>query len=167
LDSCLLITHLQLVRNPWNDPNELRENARIFDQTMAKLDEIQFGRELEEDEVLRINHILKQRATRYIAAASPDWLYPERHLNGIHWTKLDNDWFLLPHLCEVKFTSQILVGYKDGSAWGMDEYRRNPGHPFFNDEERRSSEFQRSEQGKSEWSKRRFGKAKPLKAFHN
>jgi len=159
MDSCLIITHLQLARNPWSNPNEDRENARIFDQTIANLTDIQFGRELEEHEVLRINHILKQRATRYIAAANGEWLFPERHLDGRHWTKLDDDWFLLPHLCKVGFSSMIMVGHTDGRVSGMDEYGRNPGHPFFNDEVRRNSEFQRFQKSKLEWSKRRFGKS--------
>jgi len=34
LDSCLVVTHLQLVRNLWATPTEFRENARYFDQTM-------------------------------------------------------------------------------------------------------------------------------------
>jgi Protein of unknown function (DUF4238) len=33
-DSCLIITHLQLVRNPWNNPTERRVNARTFQRTM-------------------------------------------------------------------------------------------------------------------------------------
>ncbi len=35
--------------------------------------DIQFGRELEEDEVLRINYILKRLSSRYIAAAEEEW----------------------------------------------------------------------------------------------
>jgi hypothetical protein len=54
LDACLIITHLQLVRNPWMDPMSSRANARSFQQTLRDLRSTQFGRELEEDEVLRI-----------------------------------------------------------------------------------------------------------------
>lgn len=36
MDSCLFITHLQLARNPWNNPLETRENARTCGfRTMA------------------------------------------------------------------------------------------------------------------------------------
>jgi hypothetical protein len=59
LDACLVITHLQLVRNPWMNPLKPRANARSFQDTMRDLRSTQFGRELEEDEVLRINLILK------------------------------------------------------------------------------------------------------------
>lgn len=69
IDSCLLITHVQLVRDPWSVLLASRLNARAYHATMMSLLDIQFGRELTEDEVLRINLILKRRATRYIAAA--------------------------------------------------------------------------------------------------
>lgn len=53
-DTCVIVTHLQLVRNPHTNPVDVRVNARVFQQTFANLTEIQFGRELEEEEVLRI-----------------------------------------------------------------------------------------------------------------
>ncbi len=59
-DSCFILTHLQLARNPWSVQTEFRRNPRSFDQVMKFLLEIQFGRELEEDEVVRINYILKR-----------------------------------------------------------------------------------------------------------
>jgi len=90
-DSCLIITYLQLARNPWNTPTEYRANARFGDPSAIKyLGSIQFGRELEEDEVLRINYILKRRATRYVAASNKEWLCPERRVS-VDWTKLDDD----------------------------------------------------------------------------
>lgn len=64
LNSCLIITQTQLVRNPRVNPTTLRANARAFQPTIKHLTDIQFGRELLEDEVLRINFILKTRATR-------------------------------------------------------------------------------------------------------
>jgi hypothetical protein len=52
IDSCLVITHLQLTRNPWNTPTEYRANARYYDQTVPRhMGDLQFGRELEEGEV--------------------------------------------------------------------------------------------------------------------
>jgi hypothetical protein len=96
LDSCFVITHLQLARNPRATPTEFRLNPRSYDQAMKALLDIQYGRELEEDEVLRINYILKKRASRYIAAAEEEWLYPEPRASTTDWPKLDNDWFLAP-----------------------------------------------------------------------
>ncbi len=159
LDSCLIITHLQLVRNPWTNPTTPRVNARAYQQTMKNMLDTQFGRELEEDEVLRINYILKRRASRYIAAAEEEWLYPERHASTTDWSKLDDDWFLLPHLYKVPFTSEILVGYKDGSSWAMDEYGRHPGNPKYKDEELHEREWIAHEQAKREWARKRAGRS--------
>jgi hypothetical protein len=90
-DCCLIITHLQLARDPWSTPTEYRENARYYDQTIKHLGDIQFNRELDEDEVLRINYILKRRATRYIAASTEEWLYPEKRVSTTEWKNLDDD----------------------------------------------------------------------------
>lgn len=158
-DSCLIITHLQLVRDPWTRPTKVRTNARAFQPTVAKFTDIQFGRELEEDEVLRINFILKRWARRYIAAADQEALYPEKQIGPIHWTKLDSDWFLLPNPWKVGFTSGIMLGYQDGGSWSMDEYGRNPWHPAFKDEEQRAFEWRRKEEAMREWAKRRLGKS--------
>jgi len=55
IDSCLLITHVQFARNPWSNLLASRLNARAYQTAMMSLLDIQFGRELTEDEVLRIN----------------------------------------------------------------------------------------------------------------
>ena len=88
LDACLIITHLELARNPHSNPHNTRTNARWFAPTMKYALDTQFGRELEEQEVLRINFILKKRAARYIAAADEEWLYPERHASERRWSCL-------------------------------------------------------------------------------
>jgi hypothetical protein len=159
LDACLIITHLQLARNPWRNPTESRVNARAYQQTMFKMTDAQFGRELEEDEVLRINYILKRRATRYIAAAGEEWLYPERYVSTTNWAKLDDDWFLLPHLYKVPFHSEIMVGWKDGSVWAQDEYGRNPGNPTYKDPKLHEEEWIRHQMAEREWGKKRAGKS--------
>jgi len=158
LDSCLIITHLQLVRQPRATPTEFRENARYYDQTMMHLGNIQFGRELEEDEVRRINHILKTRATRYIGAADKEWLYPERRVSTTDWNTLDDDWFLLPHLWKVPFSSGIVAG-GDNWAWAMDEYGRHPGNPQYQNKKMHALDWAMRELSKREWAKIRAGKS--------
>jgi hypothetical protein len=111
LDSYIIITHMQLVRDPWSTPTEMRTDARSYQSAMKHLGDIQFGRELEENEVLRINYILKRRAVRYMAAAEEEWLYPERHVSTTEWADLDEDWFLFPHLWKVPFHREIIVGH--------------------------------------------------------
>ncbi len=159
LDACLVITHLQLVRNPWVNPTTNRVNARAYQNTTFSMLDVQFGRELEEDEVLRVNYILKRRAIRYIAAAEEEWLYPERHVSTTNWAKLDDDWFLLPHLYKVPFHGEIMVGYQDGSVWAMDEYGRNPGNPNFKDPKLHEEEWIRHQMAEREWAKKREGKS--------
>lgn len=159
MDCCLIITHLQLVRNPWGDPLKPRENARAYQNTLKNLLDTQFGRELEEQEVVRLNYMLKRRATRYIAAAEEDWLYPERNVSTKEWAKLEDDWFLLPNLYKVPFHAEIRVGYADGSVWAMDEYGRQPNNRKFRDKQLHDKEWNTRERAKREWVVLRRGKS--------
>jgi hypothetical protein len=52
-----------------------------------------------------------------------------------------------------------MVGHKNGSSWGVDEYGRNPWHPNYEDPVRRQQEHRRFDEGKREWAKRRFSKS--------
>jgi hypothetical protein len=158
-EHCLVITHLQLVRNPWCKPLGTRENARLFGQTAARLTAIQHGRALEENEVLRVNYILKHAATKFIASGRKDDLYPESTLGRIDWAKLDDDWFLLPHLWKVSFTTGIRMGTMDGRHLAIDEYGRDPRHAKYEDPHRRAEDHRTFEEGKREWAKKRVGKS--------
>jgi hypothetical protein len=73
-ESCLVITHMQYVRNPQTKPDELRVNARQFEMVLTYMGNIQYGRQLSEEEVLKINLILKLKAIRHIAASKREWL---------------------------------------------------------------------------------------------
>jgi hypothetical protein len=159
MESCLIITHLQLVRNLRHKPLIMRENARMFGHTMFNLTEIQFGRELDETEVLRINRILKLHATKYIASGSEEMLHPEKTLQGAEWTKLDDDWFLLPNPWKVGFTTGIMMGYEGGGGFGVDEYGRNPYNPTREMKHRQGREFQTFHAGRNEWAKKRVGRS--------
>jgi Protein of unknown function (DUF4238) len=159
IDSCLLITHVQLVRNPWSDLLTSRLNARAYQTTMMSLLDIQFGRELTEDEVLRINLILKRRATRYIAAAEEEWLYPEKRASVQHWSKLDDDWFLFPHLWKVTFVSGTVAGFSGGGAWAADEYGYQPGDPNYDDKQRREKEWDLHQKAQKAWARKRAGRS--------
>jgi hypothetical protein len=159
MDACLMITHVQLVRDPWANPRRSRVNARAYQQTMASLLDIQFGRELEEDEVIRINLILKRRATRYIAAAEEEWLSPESKASATLWSKLDDDWFLLPHLYKVPFSGGITIGYKGGGAWAMDEYGRRPFNPEYQDKRLHDREWISHLRAQEAWARKREGKS--------
>jgi hypothetical protein len=123
----LVITNLGYVRNPNANLTKPRENPRSFADTVFDLRKIQTGRQLSEDEVRAVNFILKRRARRYIAAAEREWLYPERSLKSTMWNKLGDQFFLMPDPRKVSFHTDTLIGFKDGGAWGVDEYGRLPG----------------------------------------
>ena len=159
IDSCLLMTHVQLVRNPSSDPLASRLNARAYQTTLMSLLDIQFGRELTEDEVLRINLILKRRATRYVAAAEEEWLYPENRVSVQHWSKLDDDWFLFPNLWKVTFTSGTVAGFAGGGSWAADEYGYHPGDPRYDDQQRRQKEWNFHEKAQRAWARKRAGRS--------
>lgn len=129
---------------------------------MKHLGEIQYGRELEEDEVLRINYILKKRATRYVAAVEREWLYPERHASNTEWRTLDDDWFLLPHLWKVGFTGGIYAGGANGPTFSADEYGRHPWQPGFQDKRQRDLEWFQHLRSREEWAKKRVGKSRGM-----
>jgi hypothetical protein len=156
---CLIITHLQLVRDPWFNPLRARTNARSFSTAMFHLEQVQTERELTEDEVLRVNFILKKRATRYVAAAKEEWLYPEREVSEDHWSKIDHDWFLFPNLYKVPFSSGIVAGWDDGSSWASDEYGRNPDHPEYQNKDQHAVEWRTAQKAKRAWLLKRAGKA--------
>lgn len=109
--------------------------------------------------MLRINYILKRRATRYIAAGNKEWLYPEKRLGRPEWAKLDGDWLLFPNLWKVPFAGEIMMGFNDGSAWGADEYGRTPGNPQFKGQERHDRDWINFQNAKLEWARKRIGKS--------
>jgi hypothetical protein len=57
--------------------------------------EIQTRRPLSEQDVLKINCIIKRRAYRYIAAGREEWLYPERHVR-FNWRAIGDEHLLMP-----------------------------------------------------------------------
>ena len=141
------------------NPRKTRVNACSYEPTISSLLDIQFGRELEEEEVLRINLIQKQRATRYVAASEEEWLYPEQRLLRKQWSELDDDWFLLPHPYKVPFSGGISVGYKDRSSWAMDEYGRSPGDQDYQNKEQHQREWDRHLEAKWAWADKKEGKS--------
>lgn len=157
-DRLLVITHLQLVRDPWLNPLKPRVNARAF-QAPRPLDlrAVQTRRELEEDEVTRINVILKKRATRFVAASGKDSLYPEDKTSTDHWSKLDDDWFLLPNPYKVPFTTGFSIGWNDGRSWASDEHGRTPDHPEYEDGKLRDREWAQHNKAKIAWALKREG----------
>jgi hypothetical protein len=124
LNRCLVITNLGYVRDPKINPTKRRVNPRYFRNTVLDLRKIQTGRQIDENYVRNINYVIKSRAKRYVAAGEREWLYPEKHLRTRMWNKLGGTDFLMPNPRKVSFSTQFLAAFKDGSAWGQDEYGR-------------------------------------------
>lgn len=141
LDKLLILTNLSWVRNPYGNPMHARPNPELFRPAMLDVRAIQTERHLDEREVRVINHIIKQRALRYVAAAEKEWLYPERQIGQVRWDKLTERYFLMPDPRSMVFSTQIVVGYKSGPAQAYDEYGHHPGQPGFGDQNRQNKEM--------------------------
>jgi uncharacterized protein YchJ len=132
---CLIFTNLSYAKNP-NDVNPVapRENVRYFGQTIARTDALIRTRKLTDLEVTSINHVLKSRAHRYVAAGEKSWLYPET-IGHIDWQGIKN--VLLPPENELwHFGGEIYVGYQDGSTQYQDAFgRTTEAHAYFKKEQ--------------------------------
>ncbi len=154
-DRCLVLTHVQFLRDPWQNPERLRSNARAYQTAMFDMRKVQTGRVLSDDEILRINFILKRRASRYVAAAEEDDLYPEERVSTDHWSKLEHDWFLLPNPYLTSFSGGIVMGWDDGRSYAVDEYGRRPSHPDYDNDRQRGREMATFDETRKHWAVKR------------
>lgn len=137
-NTCLILTHLEYAKAPdRQDLTRLRTNARHKGMGMVRTDAFIRDRRLTRDEVIAINHLLKARAKRCIAAANKEWLYPEQHYHGT-WAQIAQ--VLLPKSDLWQFGGEIYVGYKDGSSGYWDEHgRSSKAHEFLTRESPRKN----------------------------
>jgi hypothetical protein len=134
MNTVLILTNLGWVRNPFCNPTTLREHPNMFRPAMFDFQRIQTNRTLSENEVLRINHVIKTCAYRYIAAAEEEWLFPEAKLKNLGWHDLGQSDLFMPDPRSVEFSREIIVGYGNGVSEVYDEYGRSPLHPQFKDD---------------------------------
>lgn len=121
-DHCLILTNLEYAENPSTPPLEKRTFAHNFRQSMVRTDKIIRTRRLTNLEVSQINHVLKARAKRHIAAGRREWLYPEQEVTG-SWADLATT-LLPPRDGLWNFGGETYVGFKDGSVLYQDAYGR-------------------------------------------
>jgi hypothetical protein len=140
-EKILILTNLSWVRNPYGNPKRTRPNPELFRSAMFDFTAIQTHRSLTEDEVIRINYIMKRRAHRFIAAERKEWLYPEVRLGRQRWDKLTEPHLLMPDPRGVSFTSGIYMGWEDGRRAAFDEYGRRPGQPGYDPDARNDHEW--------------------------
>lgn len=142
LNKALILTNLSWARNPYGNPLKERPHSQLFRQSMFKFTDIQTGRMLTEQDVLAINHVIKSRADRYIAATNKDWLYPEKKLKTRHWDKIGKSYLLMPDPRSMSFSSEIIIGYENKKSDVFDEYGRKPWHEDYKDKERSEYEWE-------------------------
>ena len=124
-DHCLILTNLEYAKNPDNvDLTARRTNARYRGHGLVRTDAYIRIRKFNRNEVIAINYLLKQRAHKFIAAGSKDWLYPEHYFSG-DWGSIAK--ILLPRDELWRFGGEIYVGHKDGSVYYQDEFGRTSG----------------------------------------
>ena len=64
---------------------------------------------------------MKNRATKYIAAANQDWLFPERYLKKSDWRSLDKV-FVSKSTKLFGVDREIFIGGKDGKLIAETKY---------------------------------------------
>ena len=119
---CLILTNLEYAQDPSVTPLDKRIFARNYRQSMVRTDKFIRTRKLADHEVVRINHVLKARARRYIAAGKEDWLFPEQAIDT-SWEGLRQT--LLPPERELfGFGGETYAKFEDGHVHYQDAYGR-------------------------------------------
>lgn len=122
----LILTNLEYAQDPDGaNPVEQRTYAQKMRQSMVRTDAFIRSRNLDVDEVQKINLIIKCRAKKFIAAGKDEWLYPEKHIQG-EWADLRT--VLLPPSSELfHFGGELFAKFEDGSTLYQDAFgRRTP-----------------------------------------
>lgn len=117
-----VITHTQFARDPSYNPREKRLNPRYMDASIIDMLNIIKFRKLSEQDVIKVNFIIKNRADKYIASSSKDLLFPEKMNKKIDWNNIKKNDFLLPDPRDLEFSTEWIVGFRGGGAIGRNEY---------------------------------------------
>ncbi|CAD5509568.1 Uncharacterised protein [Escherichia coli] len=127
---CLILTNLEYAQDPKNtNPIQQRINATRQRNSMVNTINFINSRKLTDDEVKKINYIIKSRSNKSIAAGREDWLYPEKDIKN-DWAELRH--VLLPSLNGVMgFGGEMYVKFEDGSVHYQDAFgRTSSAHEF-------------------------------------
>ncbi|AJD41688.1 hypothetical protein RGR602_CH02362 [Rhizobium gallicum bv. gallicum R602sp] len=128
-DFCLILTNLEYARDPEARALEKRTFARNYRQSMVRTDAFIRTRKLSDQEVAKINFILKARARRYIAAGREEWLYPEK-LVAVPWADLRNT-LRPPEDGHWLFGGEMFAGFDSGYVHYQDEFGRTEAQREF------------------------------------
>lgn len=132
MEKVVILTNRSWATNPYGSPTKVRPNPRLERDAIFSQMDIQTGRQLDEDEVRRINFIIKSRAYRFVAAAEKEWLHPEQHLpRKPKWGRLGGGYLLFPDPRELHHGGEIIIGYESGATMSRDAYGRTPLDPNY------------------------------------
>lgn len=122
-DRCLILTNLEYAKDPANtNPLEQRTNPARVRQGLVNTIEFINSRRLTEEDVAKINFVIKSRAQSSIAGGKEEWLYPERRMN-CSWSEIRS--VLLPPKSEIyRYGGEIFAKFADGSVHYQDAYGR-------------------------------------------
>jgi len=122
-DLCLVLSNLEYAEAPADiDPTEKRTFSKNFRSSMVRVDSFIRERKLSDEEVARVNYILKSRARRYIAAGKKEWLFPERHVH-CSWEGV-RDVLLPPSDHLWQYGGEMYARFEDGSVYYQDKFGR-------------------------------------------
>lgn len=125
MNHCLILTNYEYAEKPQEvDPLEYRTNATFFRQSIVNAEKIIRERMLNDEDVKKINYIIKSRARKYIAGRK-NALYPENDVK-CNWSDLKE--LLLPQKHHIwQFGGEMYIGYEDGTTKYQDAFgRANP-----------------------------------------
>jgi hypothetical protein len=121
-DFCLILTNLEYAQDPSTPPRDKRTFARNYRSSMVRTDAFIRTRNLSDQEVTRVNYVLKSRARRYIAAGRKEWLFPEETVSDA-WAALRGT-FLPPERELWHFGGEMYAKFEDGHVHYQDEFGR-------------------------------------------
>lgn len=122
-DRCLILTNLEYAKDPdGTNPLEQRTNATRIRESLVSTINFINTRKLTDEEVTKINYIIKSCAKDTIAAGSEAWLSPEEKIQ-CEWEDLR--YVLLPPAKKVYgFDTQIYAQYSNGHVHYQDALGR-------------------------------------------
>jgi hypothetical protein len=123
MNHCLILYNPEYTQNPSVSISiESRTNPRLYDNVLCRVDDIKKTRILSEKEVIEMNYLLKNNASRFIAAAKKDWLFPEKYARP-SWLSFNK--LLLPKF--PKYPGGIFTFGNDGNlSYVQDGFGRKP-----------------------------------------
>lgn len=129
-DLCLILTNLEYAKDPaGTNPLEQRTNPARVRQGLVNTVEFIKSRKLSEEDVEKINFVIKARAQSSVAGGREEWLYPEERM-GCSWSDIRS--VLLPPQSEIyRYGGEIYAKFEDGSVHYQDAYGRTTPHDTY------------------------------------